>query len=233
MVRLQIDRNFSLCKRWKKWKIKGAHPAVHVYQHKACSNSEMGHPTQVSESVNMIKVHVCMCMCNSRFSCKMCGNWMILILKLIVLSMTVMMMIDLHSNPYYLGLLMYMYVKCAHSLVQNKGRFFQNFLQENNTRCRVCLQKCTTKTIFSLSILIIEPDSLHSERDISSEDSPPEKPVNGKHTSILPSQVPSHLLMISILEHLCQMYAQDAEQGKKLFQGKNKNSPKVYLKRRG
>lgn len=63
-----------------------------------------------------------------------------------------------------------------------------------------------------------EPDSLHSERDISSEDSPPEKPVNGKHTSILPSQVPSHLLMISILEHLCQMYAQDAEQGKKLFQ---------------
>lgn len=50
---------------------------------------------------------------------------MILILKLIVLSMTVMMIIDLHSNPYYLGLLMYMYVKCAHSLVQNKGRFFK------------------------------------------------------------------------------------------------------------
>lgn len=157
---------------------------------------------------------------------------MILILKLIVLSMIVMMMIDLHSNPYYLGLLMYMYVKYAHSLVQ-KRQIFQHFLQENNTRCRVCLQKCTIKTIFSLSILIIEPDSLHSERDISSEDSPPEKPDNGKHTSILPSQVPSHLLMISILEHLCQMYAQDAEQGKKLFQGKNKNSPKVYLKRRG
>lgn len=80
----------------------------------------------------------------------------------------------------------------------------------------------------SLSNLTIEPDSMQSERDISSEDSPPEKPVNGKHTSILPSQVPSHLLMISILEHLCQMYAQDAEQGKKLFQGKNKKSPKVY-----
>lgn len=120
-----------------------------------------------------------------------------------------------------------------HTLLYKKRQIFQHFLQENNTRCRVCLQKCTTKTIFSLSILIIEPDSLHSERDISSEDSPPEKPVNGKHTSILPSQVPSHLLMISILEHLCQMYAQDAEQGKKLFQGKNKNSPKDYLKRRG
>lgn len=52
---------------------------------------------------------------------------MIFILKLIVLSMTVMMMIDLHSNLYYLGLLMYMYVKCAHSLVQNKGRFFKIF----------------------------------------------------------------------------------------------------------
>lgn len=63
-----------------------------------------------------------------------------------------------------------------------------------------------------------EPDSVQSERDTSSEDPIPEKPVNGKQTSILPSQVPSHLLMISILEHLCQMYAQNAEQGKKLFQ---------------
>lgn len=158
---------------------------------------------------------------------------MILILKLIVLSMTVMMMIDLHSNPILSGTFDVHVCKVCTLFSTKQRQIFQNFLQENNTRCRVCLQKCTTKTIFSLSILIIEPDSLHSERDISSEDSPPEKPVNGKHTSILPSQVPSHLLMISILEHLCQMYAQDAEQGKKLFQGKNKNSPKVYLKRRG
>ena len=59
-----------------------------------------------------------------------------------------------------------------------------------------------------------------SDGEISSEDSPPEKQVNGRQSSVLPSQVPSHLLMISILEHLCQMYAQDAEEGKKLFQGK-------------
>lgn len=55
---------------------------------------------------------------------------MILILKLIVLSMTVMMMIDLHSNPYYLGLLMYMYVKCEHSLVQKKADFSTFFTRE-------------------------------------------------------------------------------------------------------
>lgn len=55
---------------------------------------------------------------------------MILILKLIMLSMTVMMMIDLHSNPYYLGLLMYMYVKYAHSLVQKKADFSTFFTRE-------------------------------------------------------------------------------------------------------
>lgn len=106
------------------------------------------------------------------------------------------------------------------TLFKNKTKSeFSNFF----TRCRVCLQNMYYKNrFFSLSLsLTIEPDSVQSERDISSEDSPPEKPVNGKHTSILPSQVPSHLLMISILEHLCQMYGQDAEQGKKLFQGKN------------
>lgn len=98
------------------------------------------------------------------------------------------------------------------------SRFLQDFLQDVG----FVYKTCTTKTGFFFSLsLTIEPDSVQSERDISSEDSPPEKPVNGKHTSILPSQVPSHLLMISILEHLCQMYGQDAEQGKKLFQGKN------------
>lgn len=77
----------------------------------------MGYFILVLESVNMIKVYVCMCMCNSRFSCKMCGNWMILILKFIVFLMIVMMMIDLYSNFYYLGFLMYMYVKCVYFLV--------------------------------------------------------------------------------------------------------------------
>lgn len=101
------------------------------------------------------------------------------------------------------------------------SNFFQIFTRFF-TRCRVCLQNVPQKQVFFFSLsLTIEPDSVQSERDMSSEDSPPEKPVNGKHTSILPSQVPSHLLMISILEHLCQMYGQDAEQGKKLFQGKN------------
>lgn len=122
-----------------------------------------------------------------------------------------------------------MYVKCAHSLRIKQSQSFQNFLHDFFkiftrffTRCRVCLQNMYYKNRFFFSLsLTIEPDSVQSERDISSEDSPPEKPVNGKHTSILPSQVPSHLLMISILEHLCQMYGQDAEQGKKLFQGKN------------
>lgn len=118
-----------------------------------------------------------------------------------------------------------MYVKCAHSLRIKQSQSFQNFFQIFTrffTRCRVCLQNVPQKQVFFFSLsLTIEPDSVQSEREISSEDSPPEKPVNGKHTSILPSQVPSHLLMISILEHLCQMYGQDAEQGKKLFQGKN------------
>lgn len=102
------------------------------------------------------------------------------------------------------------------------SRFFSRFLQDFLQDVGFVYKTCTTKTGFFFSLsLTIEPDSVQSERDISSEDSPPEKPVNGKHTSILPSQVPSHLLMISILEHLCQMYGQDAEQGKKLFQGKN------------
>lgn len=55
---------------------------------------------------------------------------MILNLKLIVLSMTVMIMKELHSNPYYLVLLMYMYVKCAHSLVQKKADFSTFFTRE-------------------------------------------------------------------------------------------------------
>lgn len=148
--------------------------------------------------------------------------------------MTVMIIIHFHCDPYYPVIWYFRCMQCAHSLSIKQSQSFQHFLHDFFkiffkiftrffTRCRVCLQNMYYKNrFFSLSLsLTIEPDSVQSERDISSEDSPPEKPVNGKHTSILPSQVPSHLLMISILEHLCQMYGQDAEQGKKLFQGKN------------
>jgi hypothetical protein len=67
--------------------------------------------------------------------------------------------------------------------------------------------------------LIVEPDSSQSTVDMSDKESELEKTDNGKEGSVLPSRVPSHLLMISILEHLCLMYAQDSDKGKQLFQG--------------
>ena len=36
---------------------------------------------------------------------------------------------------------------------------------------------------------------------------------------LLPRSVPSHLLMVSILEQLCLMYAKDEFKGKELFKG--------------
>ena len=36
---------------------------------------------------------------------------------------------------------------------------------------------------------------------------------------LLPRTVPSHLLMVSILEQLCLMYAKDEFKGKELFKG--------------
>ncbi|XP_061197425.1 eukaryotic translation initiation factor 2-alpha kinase 1-like [Saccostrea echinata] len=75
-----------------------------------------------------------------------------------------------------------------------------------------------TRTSIKICKYDEEPDSVHSEVGISDEESTSERSENGKHTSVLPSRVPSHLLMISILEHLCLMYAQDAEKGKQLFQ---------------
>lgn len=73
--------------------------------------------------------------------------------------------------------------------------------------------------INSLSSWIVEPDSSQSNVDMTGKESMSEKTENGKHGNVLPSRVPSHLLMISILEHLCLMYAQDSEKGKQLFQG--------------
>lgn len=44
---------------------------------------------------------------------------------------------------------------------------------------------------------------------------------NGRYqNALVPKTVPSHLLMVSILEQLCHMYAEDESKGKELFKGK-------------
>ena len=52
----------------------------------------------------------------------------------------------------------------------------------------------------------------------------PSEPVKGKVSdaqskAVLPRTVPSHLLMVSILEQLCLMYAKDETKGRELFKG--------------